>query len=88
MFSIIINHHKIPQACYYSSVYFYIKFYISLKFLFLEDFKYKKIFFEYANFMLITPPIGSELSSKLKYPYLKNHYRFYFLTSFLAMVAR
>ena len=36
------------------SVYFYIDCYISLKSLFLEDFKYSKtIFFEYANFMVM-----------------------------------
>ena len=33
--------------------------------------------------MQISLPIGAELSSKLKYPYLKDHYRFYFLPIFL-----
>ena len=34
--------------------------------------------------MQISPPpqTGTELSSKLKYPYLKDYYRFYFSTNF------
>ena len=32
--------------------------------------------------MQIIPPIGAELSSKLKCPYLKDYYRFYFLPIF------
>ena len=28
------------------------------------------------------PPTGAELSSKLKYPYLKDHYEFYFSANF------
>ena len=65
----------VPSSDHYSSIYFYIKCNISLKSLFLEDFKYNKnknfFLFKYANFMLISSPIGAELSSKLKYSYPK-----------------
>ena len=57
--------------------------------LFFEDFKYNKIKNIFCLNMQISPStIGAELSSQLKYPYLKDHYRFYFYQFFLEMVAR
>ena len=59
-----------------------------------RDFKYKKNkkISSYLNMQILyrlpPPQIGAELSSKLKYPYLKDHYRFCFLPIFLEMVAR